>query len=251
MPRTPMVALAAVLATLPFAVSSAATLPANIAAAATSPARAGQAKDDARRHGPEILAQIGVRPGETVIDLIPGGGYWTRLFSKAVGPAGHVYDIWPNPYAAEAGGDVRADKAMAGSKDFPNLSVAVEPAAQLTAPQKVDIVFTSQNYHDYPDKFMGHIDPSVLNRMVFAALKPGGVYFIIDHVAAEGQGMRQTDTLHRIEPATVKAQVTAAGFQFVGSSNLLANPADDHTKAVFDRSIRGRTDQFIFKFRKP
>jgi len=91
----------------------------------------------------------------------------------------------------------------------------------------------------------------VLNKAVFAALKPGGTYLIVDHVAQAGSSLRDTDTLHRIDPATVKSQVTAAGFQFVGESPLLANQADDHTKKVFDPSVQGHTDQFIYKFRKP
>jgi predicted methyltransferase len=121
----------------------------------------------------------------------------------------------------------------------------------LTVPEHVDLVFTAQNYHDYPDKFMGNIDPAVLNKAVFAALKPGGVYLVIDHAAATGSGMRDTDTLHRIDPATVKQQVVAAGFRFAGESRLLANPGDDHARPVFDKTIRGRTDQFIYKFIKP
>jgi predicted methyltransferase len=112
-------------------------------------------------------------------------------------------------------------------------------------------VFTVQNYHDYPDKFMGKIDPMVFNRAVYKALKPGGTFLIVDHVAQAGSGMRDTDTLHRIDPAIVKQQVTAAGFVFEGESNVLRNPADDHMKVVFDKAIRGHTDQFIYKFRKP
>jgi predicted methyltransferase len=112
-------------------------------------------------------------------------------------------------------------------------------------------VFTSQNYHDYPDKFMGKIDPSVLNKQVFDALKPGGLWVIIDHVAPAGSGMADTDTLHRIDPAIVKQQVEAAGFVFDGESNALRNPNDTHTIKVFDKSIRGHTDQFIYRFRKP
>jgi predicted methyltransferase len=98
---------------------------------------------------------------------------------------------------------------------------------------------------------MGSLDPSVLNKAVYAALKPGGIYLIIDHQDAPGTGMRNTDTLHRIEGAIVRKQVTAAGFRFVGESRLLVNPADDHKKVVFDKTIRGHTDQFIYKFRKP
>ncbi|HMB43172.1 MAG TPA: methyltransferase, partial [Luteimonas sp.] len=118
-------------------------------------------------------------------------------------------------------------------------------------PEPLDVVFTSQNYHDYPDKFMGPTDPMVLNRAVFQALKPGGVFIIVDHAAQAGAGLRDTETLHRIDPETVKAQVTAAGFRFDGSSNVLRNPADTHTVKVFDPSIRRHTDQFVFRFRKP
>lgn len=228
-----------------------AKLPANIAAAAADPARAAQAGEDAHRHGPAILAFAGVKTGDKVIDLIPGGAYWTRLFAKAVGTRGHVYGIWPAPYAAEARGDVANYQKLAGSKTYPNVSVMTEPATELKAPEKVDLVFTSQNYHDYPDKFMGSIDPAVLNKAVYAALKPGGTYLVIDHVAQAGSGMRDTDTFHRIDPAIVKKQVIAAGFRFMGASNLLANPADDHAEKVFDAKIRGHTDQFIYKFRKP
>ena len=206
---------------------------------------------DARRHGPEIATFAGVKSGDKVIDLIPGGGYWTRTFARIVGPSGHVYGIWPKPYAMEAGRDVKRYAEAAGTPAFANVSASTQPATSLTAPEKVDLVFTSQNYHDYPDKFMGSIDPAVLNKAVFDALKPGGIYLIIDHVAAAGSGMRDTDTLHRIDPAIVKKQVTAAGFVFDGESKLLANADDDHTKPVFDQSIRRHTDQFIYKFRRP
>jgi predicted methyltransferase len=241
----------ALLAVVPAASAAAAPLPANITAAAADPDRAVQAPEDAVRHGPEILAFSGVKPGAKVLDLIPGGGYWTRLFANAVGPKGHVYGVWPDAYAVHAHSTVLEYQTLAGSKAFPNVSAELQPAAKLTTPEKLDLVFTAQNYHDYPDKFMGAIAPATFNAEVFAALKPGGVFLIIDHAAAAGSGMRDTDTLHRIDPAIVKAQVTAAGFRFVGESRVLANPGDDHAKAVFDKTIRGRTDQFIYKFRKP
>lgn len=225
--------------------------PADIAAAAADPARAKDVQQDARRHGPEILAFAGVPQGGKVIDLIPGGGYWTRLLAKAVGLEGHVYGIWPMPYAMEARGDLLAYRKLGTTPEFANVSGSIQPATELTVPVKVDLVFTSQNYHDYPDPFMGSLDPAVFNKAAFAALKPGGVLLIIDHAAAAGSAMRDTDSLHRIDPATVKAQVTKAGFAFVGESKLLANPADDHSLPVFDKAIRGHTDQFIYKFRKP
>lgn len=226
-------------------------LPTAISAAAGNPARAADLEMDAARHGPEILAFAGLKPGQSVIDLVPGGGYWTRLMAGVVGPKGHVYGVWPKPYAAEDGKDFAAYAALPTNPAFANVSSLLEQADQVSAAQPVDLVFTAQNYHDYPDKFMGPVDPAVLNKAVFDALKPGGVYLVIDHAAAAGSGLSTTETLHRIDPATVKAQVTAAGFTFEGESALLANPADDHSLMVFDKSIRGHTDQFIYKFRKP
>ena len=236
----------------PTSTPATATLPPAIAAAAADPARGDDtAATDARRHGPEILAFAGVKPGDRVVDLIPGSGYWTKLFAKTVGPKGHVYGVWPKPMAAEGGDAVKSYGALTRTAGYRNVSSATEPADAFSVPAKVDLVFTSQNYHDYPDKFMGHVDPSTLDKQVFAALKPGGIFLVVDHADAAGTGMSDTDTLHRIDPAIVKQQVTAVGFTFVGSSDLLANPADDHTKKVFDPAIRGHTDQFIYKFRKP
>ncbi len=226
-------------------------LPANIAAAAADPARSAQAASDAKRHGPEILAFAGVRLGAKVVDLIPGGGYWTQLFAGAVGPKGHVFGVWPDEYAKVDGEDVAPYEALIKAPAYANVSVLHQPAAALAVPEPVDLIFTAQNYHDYPDTFMGPTDPAVLNKAAFAALKHGGIYLVIDHAAAAGSGARDTATLHRIDPASVKAAVIAAGFRFVGASPLLANPADDHTTKVFDAAIRGKTDQFIYKFRKP
>jgi predicted methyltransferase len=112
-------------------------------------------------------------------------------------------------------------------------------------------VFTSQNYHDYNDKFMAPATIDSLNKQVFAALKPGGTWVIVDHVADAGSGLRDTDSLHRIDPAIVRKQVEAAGFVYVGESKVLRNPKDAHKVTVFDKSIRRYTDQFAYKFRKP
>jgi predicted methyltransferase len=112
-------------------------------------------------------------------------------------------------------------------------------------------VFTAQNYHDMHDKFMGPADLSVVNRQIFKALKPGGTYLVLDHSAQPGSGLRDTETLHRIDAETVKREVTAAGFIFEGESRVLRDSGDKRTLSVFDPSIRGKTDQFIYKFRKP
>jgi predicted methyltransferase len=226
-------------------------IPAPVAAAVAAHDRIAEAPIDARRHPAELLAFSGVKPGDTVAELIPGGGYFTRLLSEVVGPRGRVYAVWPAEYAREAHPDPENSAALSRKPGYRNITVLSQAARDFTTPGPVDLVFTAQNYHDYPDKFMGKVDPSVLNRAVFRALKPGGVFLVIDHVAAAGSGMRDTDTLHRIDPATVKAQVLEAGFIYGGSIDVLQNPADDHTKAVFDPAVRGQTDQFVMKFRKP
>ncbi len=224
------------------------SIPAYVAKAVADTGRADDVKNDARRKVAELVAFSGVKPGDTVLELIPGTGYFTRVFSKVVGPKGSVYVALPAEMEKEHSD---ADKMHTLKQDYGNIEVLVQPAAALTAPVPVDVVFTSQNYHDYPDTFMGPTDPALLNKAVFAALKPGGTYIVVDHVAAANSGLRDTDTLHRIDPAIVKQQVQAAGFQYVGESTVLHNPADDHTLKVFDKSIRGHTDQFAYKFRKP
>lgn len=228
-----------------------AAIPAYVTAAVNDPARATDASNDDRRKIAQVMAFAQVNPGQRVLELIPGSGYWTRVFSAIVGSKGYVTTVWPTEYAKEAESDVTALRALAGQPRYGNVIVLTQPATHLTAPQPVDLVFTSQNYHDYPDEFMGKVDPAVLNKQVFDVLRPGGTYVIIDHVAEAGSGMRDTDTLHRIDPAIVKQQVEAAGFVFDGESDALRNPADPHTIKVFDKSIRGHTDQFIYRFRKP
>jgi predicted methyltransferase len=226
-------------------------VPAYVADAIADPGRAAQRVADARRHPAELVAFSGLAPGNRVLDLIPGDGYWTRIFSRVVGPQGRVYAVWPQAYARLAQGNVRELRSLAASPDYSNVRVAIEPTNVLSSPEPLDMVWTSQNYHDYPDAFMGHTDPNILNRAVFALLRPGGTWFIIDHAAEPGVGMRDTERLHRIDEATVRRQVAAAGFEFVGESRVLRNPADDHRLPVFDRSIRGHTDQFVLRFRKP
>ena len=226
-------------------------IPAVVYRAVNDPARAADKSKDARRKVTPIMTFAEVKPGQKVLELIPGSGYFTRVFSAIVGSKGHVYTVWPAPYAKHDSDDVASLRKLATTPHYANVSVAVQPAAELTAPEPVDLVFTSQNYHDYPDKFMGKVDPAVLNKEVFDALKPGGLYVVIDHVAPAGSGMSDTDTLHRIDPAIVKKQVQAAGFVFDGQSNVLRNPDDPHTIKVFNKSIRGHTDQFIYRFRKP
>jgi predicted methyltransferase len=243
----------AVALTLASTCASAASVPDNIAAAVADSNRPDADKArDANRKPAETLAFTGVKPGALVAELLPGGGYFTRIFSKAVGSSGHVYALVPAPLA-DAPADVpdfaARVKVIAADPNYANVSVVVEPFSQLGVPVPVDLVWTSQNYHDLHN-FPG-LDVGVFNKMVFDDLKPGGIYLILDHTAEAGSGGRDTKTLHRIDPETVKKEVLAAGFVFVGSSALLRQPADNHSLKVFDPSVRGKTDQFILKFRKP
>ncbi len=209
------------------------------------------AADDRRKPGP-LIALAGVKPGDKIIDLIPGDGYSTRIFSKIVGPKGKVYAVWPEAYARFARGNVETLRKLSADPHYGNIVTQVQPSAILSAPEKLDVVWTSQNYHDYPDEYMGKdADPAQFNQAVFAMLKPGGVYMIIDHRAADGRGMGDTEKLHRIDPRTVRQQVEAAGFAFAGESQVLANPADPLDIPVFDKAVRGHTSQFAYKFVKP
>jgi predicted methyltransferase len=206
-------------------------------------------KLDPERLPAEMLEFAGIKPGMKVMDMIPGSGYFTRLFAKAVGDTGFVYAYQPAEFDAFYKGKPAPIKAVATG--YSNVSVIDAPINALTAPEYLDVVWTSQNYHDLHDSFAKPADLAVINKQVFAALKPGGLYIILDHAAAAGSGLRDTETLHRIDEAAVKQEVLAAGFKMVGESKILRNPKDPHDKLVFDPSIRHHTDQFILKFMKP
>lgn len=222
------------------------------AAVADSTRPAADTARDPERKPAETLAFAGLKPGDKVADYMAGGGYFTRLFGDVVGSGGHVYAVEPKevfvfPSAVKSTADLQAWAAV-----HTNVSVTIAPALQaLQYPEPLDMFWISQNYHDLKDKFMGPLDTAAFNRAVYAALKPGGVYIVLDHVAAKGAPDDVTETLHRIDPAVVRREVEAAGFKFEGESSILANPDDPHTVKVFDKSIRGHTDQFIYRFRKP
>jgi predicted methyltransferase len=218
----------------------------NIVAAVADPARPKADTDlDADRKPAEMAAFAELRPGEVVGELIPGGGYMTRVFSKAIGPTGKLYAF--NGPAAEGRPPVLA-AIVSDPANYPNVKVITTDFVTLTSPEPLDLVWTSQNYHDLHNPGR-NIDLVAANKEIFNALKPGGLYIVLDHVAKPGVG---TDSqLHRIESDMVKKEVLAAGFEFVGESNVLRNPADPHDVSVFDPSIRHKTDQFILKFRKP
>jgi predicted methyltransferase len=195
---------------------------------------------------PEVIQFIGLKKGDKVADIV--AGRLTASLAQAVGPSGTVY-------ALETAEIVKAHPEimplMQGlASQSPNVIVSAVPVAS-ALPAGLDAVFIRQDYHDLYDKFMGPADVPAFNKAVFAALKPGGVYVVLDHAAAAGSGIGATETLHRIDPARVKSDVLAAGFKLDAESSILANKADDHTKNVFDPSIRDQTDQFLFRFKKP
>jgi predicted methyltransferase len=222
-----------------------------IAAALAAPDRPRADTDrDALRHPAALVAFAGIRPGDRVGDIMPGTGYFTRIFSNVVGPKGHVYAIIPTELAHVAPKIPAAMKALAADPAFANVTPITVPSASIAAPEKLDVAWTSNNYHDLYG-FFGADKAAAFDTAVFNALKPGGIFIVIDHVANAGASATAPKTLHRIDPATVKAQVEAAGFKFVSESPALQNASDTHALKVFDPAIKGRTDQFAFKFRKP
>jgi predicted methyltransferase len=224
-------------------------LPAYITAAISDSARpASDTERDANRKPGATLAFAGVKPGQQVLELAPGRGYYTRLLSAVVGPKGKVYVVSspPRPDAPPGPSPVQT---LATDPHYANVSVIVSRVGELKPPEGMDVVWTSQNYHDFHN--IPNVEVATINRTMFQALKPGGIYLVLDHSAEAGSGARDTNTLHRIDEDTVKQEVESAGFKFVGESDILRNKADPRTAKVFDPSIQGHTDQFILKFAKP
>jgi predicted methyltransferase len=253
--RTLALTLAALLATSVAACSTAGS-PANaqqaakpsaaIDAAVADAARPAADKErDANRKPAEMLAFAEVQPGDKIGELIPAGGYFTRIFSKAVGPKGKLYGFAGPPRPNQP---PTLDALVKDATNYPNIQVVETDFVTLKSPEPLDLVWTSQNYHDLHNPGR-NIDINKANKAIFDALKPGGVYIVLDHQSAPGVDF--SADMHRIDSARVKAEVLAAGFQFVGESNAIRNPADPKDKTVFDPAFRGKTDQFILKFRKP
>jgi len=226
------------------ALAASAKLPAYVSAALADKARpeADVKLDEARKPG-ELIAWAGIKPGQKVADFLPGGGYFTHLFADVAGDKGHVFGVTLS--------DKGAERLKPVTEAHKNVSAVVTAPGTFVVPEKVDVVWTSLNYHDLHNLKLGDDGMVKLDKAIFDALKPGGEFIVIDHAAAPGSGARDTNTLHRIDPAVVKQEVEAAGFKLEAESKLLANPEDDHTKVVQDPSIRRHTDQFVFKFRKP
>ena len=202
---------------------------------------------DANRKPAETLAFAGVKPGDWILELAPGKGYFTRLLSAVAGSGGQVsvYTVTaPKPDAPQP-----PVVAIAADPHYSNVKVTLARLVDVKPTNSFDVVWTTQNYHDFHN--ISDPDIATLNRAIFDSLKPGGVYFVLDHQAEAGSGARDTNTLHRIDEEAVKKEVEAAGFVLAGESDILRNKNDPHTAKVFDGSIQGHTDQFLLKFRKP
>ncbi|HEX6999994.1 MAG TPA: methyltransferase [Gammaproteobacteria bacterium] len=237
--------LAVALAAVPLADSAA---QADLDAILADPSRPDEdrARDEGRKPA-EVIEFLGIGPGDRVADLLAGGGYWTRILVPLVGPTGRVY-AGNNPFFARYYGE--QFDALLDEPAFADVVRIDGPVDEIELPDdaSLDVVLMSLAYHDL---FLTDEDRAAMNRKIFAALKPGGVFGVIDHQAAEGAGAGAVESQHRIEQDVVVDEVQAAGFVLAGEGDFLRNPADDHTRRIFDPAIAGRTDRFVLRFEKP
>lgn len=224
------------------------SIPTHISAAVADPSRpeADTTRDENRKPA-AVVAFAGLKPGDIIADLNPGGGYFTRIFAKAVGAQGKVYGLVPQSSLERRPEAGDAVKGIAANN--PNVIFHATPIDNISVPEALDMVWTSDNYHDFKNR--GDGVTAAMNASIFKALKPGGIYMVIDHAAEKGSGARDTNTLHRVDPELVKTEALAAGFILDAESDVLANADDDHTSKVFEGAIRGKTDHFVLRFKKP
>jgi predicted methyltransferase len=241
--------------TLALPAGAAQAVPADVAAAVAAPGRPAEAVAlDAGRRPVEVLRFLGLERGDAVLDYGAGSGYYSEILARAVGPRGHVY-AWVPPAAMEREAIRTGYEAMRQRE--PNLSVFAAPLNSFPfAPNAYDFVLMHLEYHDaywQSDQYhVPRIDPANLVRAIYNAVRPGGIVAVVDHVATPGGDTRAVvEALHRIDPAVVRADFEHAGFVLEAESDLLRNPQDDHSKLVFDPSIRGHTDRFVYRFRRP
>jgi len=202
----------------------------------------------------ELIRFARVNAGSIVIDVYPGDGDWTRLFSDIVGPEGRVYTFVPAEVADFKNDPVGRMRTLSKEPGRENVeAVSADLIAMAEATQPADVVWLHLFYHDLHTALMQKkgATATAFNRAVYERLKPGGSYVIVDHAANAGTGTSDTQALHRIDPASVRAEVEAAGFVLDAQSSMLANKDDPHSIKVFDPSIKGKTDRFAYRFVKP
>ncbi|HET6943578.1 MAG TPA: methyltransferase [Sphingomicrobium sp.] len=249
------------LLTLSLAIAGASTLstgalakPADVAAAVAATANRSEdnVKLDEGRKPAEVLSFLGLQSGMQAIDMFGGNRYWAEIMAPAVGPKGHV-TVWEPTqfYGKEA-----AEKFAALQAKVPNTHLLVTPFEALALPENsYDFMMINLNYHDvyWESAKYGVVkmEPDAFLKTVYASMKPGGIVGVIDHVGNAGDTRQTVEKYHRIDPTVVKADFEKAGFKLEAESDILKNPADDHSLLVFDPKIRGKTDRFVYKFRKP
>jgi predicted methyltransferase len=256
MRRTALVVVVMALAlALPAAAKAPVRGPADVAAAVAAPGRPKDRVDlDEVRKPVEVLRFMGLKRGDRVLDYFTGTGYYAEIMARAVGPQGLVLG-W-NSAGYQSNDKVRAALADIRARN-PNFGYFATPSTALAFPKDgFDFALLHLVYHDaYWESAqykVPRIDPATVVQALWYTVKPGGTVAVIDHVATPGGDTREVvEKLHRIDPATVRADFERAGFVLEAQSNLLRVPSDDHSKNVFDPSIRGRTDRFMFRFRKP
>ncbi len=217
-----------------------------MAAAVADPGRpeADRARD-ANRHPAEAVAFAGVKPGDKVAELISAGGYYTRILAKAVGPNGRVYALMPAALAARPG---MMDGLNAIAAAYPNVTVVATDLTSFTLPEKVDLVWTTENYHDLHNGPAPNI--AGVDKAVFDALKPGGTFYVEDHSAAPGAGLEATSKFHRMDEAVAKKELAEAGFHLEAESDLLRNPADNRNAANAEGG-HFTSDRFMLRLKRP
>jgi predicted methyltransferase len=219
-------------------------------AALADPARpeAHRARDAARKPA-ELLAFARVKRGQKVADYIMGGGYLTHILASAVGAKGAVYAFQPVEFVSYRAAYGTEQDQVAAARG--NVKPVRSLISDFALPEQVDVIITVQNLHDLYLKPMPPGTPEKGIAALYAALKPGGTLVVVDHVAAAETGSSAADSLHRIDPAFTRATLEKAGFRFDGELATWRNASDAHTANVFDTEIRGKTDQFAYRFRKP
>ena len=220
-----------------------------IMAAVKDPTRIAEARArDQFRHPAEVLAFSGVKPGDTVVEVVPGAGYDTALLSRVVGPAGKVYAIDSERLFEYMPSMRESFPKFIEADPRDNVEYSVQRLDALQVPAQVDLFWMSMFYHD--TVWLG-VDRDAMNRYIYEHLKPGGVFLVVDHHAATGAGDAVTKDLHRIDAEQVRREVEAAGFRLAAMSDALMNLDDPRDVSVFDDSLRGRTDRFAYKFVRP
>ena len=251
--RATKLMLAAAIASAPVSASAAPQPVANVAAAVASPDRsADNVKLDESRKPAQLLRFFGLRKGMQVLDMFGGNHYWAEIIAPAVGPTGHVL-VWEPAQFWK--GDTKSGFEAFAAK-HPNVSIEVSPFERPSLPTNyADFALINIDYHDVywqSEKYgIPRMEPAAFLKKLRGAMKRGGIVGVVDHVASPNSDTRATvEKLHRIDPNVVKRDFQRAGFVLVDSSPMLRNRADDHSLLVFDPKVRGKTDRFVFKFRK-